>query len=181
MGWKVPTLATAEDESEVYALEVLSGVLDGGNSARFPRELVREQQIAQSAGSSYSLADRLTTLFTLSGAPAKGESVDDLEAALLAQIERVKTTLVDDKELRRVKSQVLAADVYEKDSMFYQGLVLGLLETNGLGLHKADEYVEKVQAVTAEQIQAVAQKYFTEKGRTVAELVPEILTTEEAK
>ncbi|PIE36962.1 MAG: peptidase M16 [Gammaproteobacteria bacterium] len=178
LGWKVPTLVTAagdaEREKEVYALEVLAGVLDGGNSARFPRELVREAQIAQNASASYSLLGRWESLFTLGGTPARGASVGALQAALLAQIERIKTTPVTAQELQRVKSQVLAADVYEKDSMFYQGMVLGMLETVGLSWRKADEYLSKVQAVTAEEVQAVANKYLTPRSLSVAELVPDV-------
>ena len=178
LGWKVPTLVTAqgdaEVEKEVYALEVLAGILDGGNSARFPRELVRDQQVAQGAGAGYSLADRLQTLFILSGTPAKGKTVEQLEMALMEQLQRIKDSPVSDAEMNRVKSQVLAADVYEKDSMFYQGMVLGMLETVGLSWGKADEYVPMIQAVTAADIQAVANKYFTERGLTVGELVPDV-------
>ena len=183
LGWKVPTIVTAngngEIEKEVYALEVLAGVLSGGNSARLPRELVREQQVAQGASAGYSLIDRLQTLFTLSGSPAKGKTAAELEAALVAQIQRIQAEPVTQAELNRVKSQVLAADVYEKDSMFYQGLVLGLLETVGLSWEKADEYVEKVQAVTAADIQAVANKYFTPRALTVGELVPDVAQQEQ--
>ena len=178
LGWKVPTLVTAqgdvEIEKEVYALEVLTGILDGGRSARFPRELVRERQIAQNIGVSYSLSDRLHTLFTLSGAPAKGTTVDDLEIALMAQLQSIKNTLVSEMEMNRVKSQIMAAHVYEKDSMFRQGMVLGMLETVGLNWQKEGEYIAMVRAVKAEDIQAVANKYFTKYGLTVGTLVPDI-------
>jgi zinc protease len=58
--------------------------------------------------------------------------------------------------------------------MFYQGMVLGMLETVGLNWEKSDEYVPMIQAVTAADIQAVANKYFTERGLTVGELVPDV-------
>ena len=172
MGWKVPSLAGSEGEA--YALEVLAGILAGGNSARFPRQLVREQKIAQSAGARYNPFDRLTTLFSLSGTPAHGKTTRQLEAAFMQQIQKIKTEPVSEAELDRVKSQVLASSVYEKDSMFYQGMVLGMLETNGLNWQKADEYVARIQAVTALQIKQVANKYFTSRGLSVAELVPEV-------
>jgi zinc protease len=92
----------------------------------------------------------------------------------MEQLQRIKDSPVSDAEMNRVKSQVLAADVYEKDSMFYQGMVLGMLETVGLNWGKADEYVPMIQAVTAADIQAVANKYFTERGLTVGELVPDV-------
>jgi len=60
---------------------VLAGVLDGHASARLNQVLVREQQIAVSAGAGYDLISRGTSTFTLDGAPAEGRGVAELEAA----------------------------------------------------------------------------------------------------
>lgn len=180
MGYKVPVLKTSLLDDEVgvpewepYALEVLVGILDGGNSARFSRDLVRESRVAASASASYNMAARLpTSLLTLSGTPAQGRSVDELEQALREQVEKLKDEPVDDAELERIKTQVVAADVYQRDSVFYQGYLIGLLETVGLDWRMIDEYVDKVQAVTPEQVQKVAKKYLTDDRLTIAELEP---------
>jgi zinc protease len=175
MGYKVPVLANADADWEPYALEMLASVLDGGASARFSRELVRGERIAASAGAGYSAFTRLPGLFRLSGTPAKGHSVDELEAALLDQIERVQTELVSPEELARIRTQLIAGKVYEKDSVFYQAMQLGQLETVGLGWELVDEYVERLSAVTPEQIRAVARKYLVPEVRTVARLDPQPL------
>ncbi|MFI3178995.1 MAG: pitrilysin family protein, partial [Methylococcaceae bacterium] len=86
MGYKVPALKTAEKEIDAYALEVLAGVLDGGNSARLTSVLVRGKQIAVSAGASYGLPSRLSDLFELEATPAEGKTVNDLEVALKDEI-----------------------------------------------------------------------------------------------
>ncbi|RLA16340.1 MAG: insulinase family protein, partial [Gammaproteobacteria bacterium] len=65
MGYKVPVLNSAENETDVYALEVLTGILDGGASARLASRLVRGKQIAVSAGAGYNLVSRLPELFML--------------------------------------------------------------------------------------------------------------------
>ncbi|EDY85595.1 putative zinc protease [gamma proteobacterium HTCC5015] len=175
LGWKVPSLATVatEDEWQVFALDVMASVLDSGASSRFPRELVRENRIAQSAGTSYNITSRLRSTFMLSGAPAGENTLEELEEAMLSHIKRLQTELVGEDELARVKSQVLAQDVYQKDSMFYQGMVMGMLEANGIGYERADEYVDRIQAVTAEQIQQVAKIYFSDQTMTAAELLPQ--------
>lgn len=181
MGYKVPVLKTTmlgEDlgvpEWEPYALEVLVGILDGGDSARFSRDLVREQQVAANVGASYSLTARLpTSLLSFYGTPAQGHTIDELEQALREQIRKLKTEQVTEAELERVKTQVVASDVYERDSVFYQGYLIGMLETVGLEWQMIDEYVDKVQAVTAEQVQAVARKYLVDDSLTVAELDPQ--------
>ena len=174
MGWKVPVVKTIEKEQswEPYALEMLAGILDGGASARFSRYLVREEEIAASVGVGYGLFSRLADMFVVVGTPSKGHSIADLQRAVMTQIEKLQTELVTEKELKRIKAQVVANAVYERDSVFYQGMQIGMLETIGLDWKLTDEYVENVQVVTAEQVQAVAVKYFKDKGLTVAELVP---------
>ncbi len=173
MGFKAPALTDADEAWEPYALEVLSSVLDGGDSARFSRELVRGSQVASSVSTSYSAFGRLPGMFMLSGVPAKGQTLEQLEAALLAQVERVQSELVDEQEMERVRNQLIADKVYELDSLFYQAMILGQLETVGLGWELADTYVEQLAAVTPEQVSAVARKYLVPEKLTVGILDPQ--------
>lgn len=173
MGYKVPVVMTAEAEWEPYALEMLASVLDAGNSSRFAKELVRGQQIATSVGAGYDLYSRLDDLFLFNGTPAKGKSVEDLEKAIRAQLDTLKTELVSQAELDRIKAQVVASKVYEKDSMFYQAMQIGTLATVGLDWQLSDKFVERLRAVTPEQVQAVAKKYLIDDHLTVAVLDPQ--------
>lgn len=172
MGYKVPVLATAPEPWEAYALEVLSGLLDGGSSARLQKNLVRGDALATSAGASYDLYARQESSFILSAIPAKQISSDVIEAALKQQIQNIQQTPPERDELERVIAQVIAASVYEQDSNFYLAMQFGTLETVGLGWQKKQEYVEAVRAVTAEQVQQVAKKYFIDEALTVAVLEP---------
>ena len=172
MGYKVPVLKTAQEDWEPYALEVLAGILDGGDSARLTSELVRGSQIATSAGAGYSLYDRQDRLFLLDGTPAAAHGIEALQQALQQQVQRLKDEPVKADELARVKSRVVADAVYEQDSIFYQAMKVGQLEAIGLDWRLADEYVERINAVTAEQLLAVAGKYLVDKYLTVAQLDP---------
>jgi zinc protease len=134
--------------------------------------LVRGKQLAVSVGASYSLTSRLPELFTLEATPAEGKTVWNLETALKDEIAQLQIKLVDNDELQRIKAQVLAKAVYERDSNFYQAMQLGMLETVGLGWKVVDQYVEKVNQVTAEQVREVAQKYLLEDKLSVAYLEP---------
>lgn len=176
MGYKVPTLKTAKTETDAYALEVLAGVLDGGSSARLSSRLLRGKQIASSVDASYDLASRLDDLFTLEATPAEGKTVLDMEQALKDEIKQLQTELVSAEELKRIKAQVLADNVYERDSNFYQAMLLGTFETVGLGWQKYDEYVSKVNAITPQQIRDAARKYLIEDHLTVAYLDPQPIT-----
>lgn len=173
MGWKAAGFGNAAADWEPYALEMLVSVLDGGASARFSRELVRGERIAADADASYSAFTRLPEMVTLDGTPAKGRTVEELERALLAQVERVRSEPVDQAELERIRTQLIAGKVYELDSVYYQALQLGMLETVGLGWPLVDEYVEHLKQITPEQIQAVARKYLVPEHLTVAVLDPQ--------
>jgi len=172
MGYKTPVVKTATADWEPYAIDMLAGVLDGGDSARFTRNLIRGQQIAASVGAGYDLYSRLGGMLVINGTPSKDVSVAKLEQAIRAEIERLKTELVSQDELDRIKAQVVASKVYEKDSIFYQAMQIGTLETVGLDWRLMDEYVDRLKAVTPEQIREVANKYLDEDRLTVAVLQP---------
>ena len=76
-------------------------------------------------------------------------------------------------ELKRVQTQVVADTVYTRDSVFYQAMQLGMLETVGLDWRMLDEYVERIKQVTPKQIQQVAAKYLQPDQLTVAILDPQ--------
>jgi zinc protease len=172
LGYHAPSLNSKVDPWEVYALYVAGGVLDGGNSARFSRELVRGSRVASQVDVDYSPIARADALFTLEATPSAGHTIGELEQALRAQLVRLRDERVTEDELNRVKAQVVAGDVYTRDSMFYQAMQLGRYAAAGLDWRLADEFVKRIQSVTAEQVQAVAKKYFVDTNLTVAQLDP---------
>ncbi len=175
MAWKVPTLRDVQHDREPYALEVLATVLDGHDAARFARNLVRGSKIAISAGAGYDSPVRGESLFMVDGTPAEGKTVDELEAALRAEIEHVKRDGVSAEELERVKIQTVAAQVYKRDSMMAQAMEIGHFEASGHHWRDIDTVLDKIRSVTAEEVQAVAKKYFEDSSLTVAVLDPQPL------
>jgi zinc protease len=174
LGYKTPVLNTIAPENrwEVYALDVLSNILGGGKSARMSKNLVRGQQIAASVNVNYDIFSRLTDLFTFSGTSTSKHTISDLQSALKDQIKQLQTSLVTAAELERVKTKIVSSNVYELDSIFYQGMKIGVLETVGLDWRLYDSYLDNIAAVTAEQVQAVAQKYLVDQNLTVGILEP---------
>jgi len=172
MGYKTPVVGTAEVTWEPYALEVLAAVLDGGSSARLTKELVRGKEIAVIADAGYGAYSRLSDMFLFDGTPTDKYTLNDLETEFKAQIERIKTELVSNEELNRVITQVVAAKVYEQDSVFYQAMQIGTMETIGLDWGLLDEHVDRLKEVTPEMIQSVAKKYLNDDNLYIAELDP---------
>ncbi len=83
---------------------------------------------------------------------------------------------VNEDELKRVKAQVMAGEVYKRDSVFYQAMQIGQLESIGLGYQAIPVMLEKLQAVTAEQVQQVAKEFLKDDNLTVAVLDPQPLS-----
>ncbi len=176
MGYNLPSLTTAENPRDAYALRMLAGILDSGHSARIETQLVRQQHIAASAGADYGPFSRGDALLVFSGLPNKGVTMDAVKTAYLAMIEDLKTTPVTPEEMARVRAQVISSLIYEQDSIGSQASNIGELETMGLSWKLLDTYVAQLQAVTAEHIQQVAQKYLTRDRLTTTELEPQVMT-----
>lgn len=173
MGFQAPALRPENDQDwEPYALIVLKGVLDGGKSARFEKNLIREQKVAASTWINYDPVVRLDGMIMLGATPAQNIAVDELEKSIWKQLNRVKSVQPTEKELQRVKAQIAAEDVFQKDSVFYQAMSIGRLETIGLNWRLENEWLSRVQQVTPEQVQKVAQKYLVVERSTVAILKP---------
>lgn len=175
MGYHVPAIKNVTADWEPYALEMLESVLDGHASARLNKSLVRESQIAHSASASYGAIARGSSIFFLSAVPRAGKTVMELEQALRGEIEKIIKGGVTEEELMRVKAQVIAGHVYQRDSIFSQAMQIGRLESTGLSYRDIDTILEKLKAVTAEQIRDVAKKYFDDDNLTVAVLDPQPL------
>jgi len=175
MGYHAPVIRNVTEDWEPYALEILEGVLDGNASARLNKSLVRENQIANSASAGYGAMARGPSIFFLSAVPRAGKTVVELEQALRGEIEKIIKEGVTEEELARVKAQVVASHVYQRDSIYSQAMQLGRLESMGLSFRDIDTILEKLKAVTAEQIRDVTKKYFNDDSLTVAVLDPQPL------
>jgi zinc protease len=175
MAWHAPRLVDWEKDSDPYALAILAGVLSGNDSARLQKTLVKTQQIAVNASAGYDAVARGPGMFMIDATPAPGKSVAELERAIRAELARVKNEGISEAELARVKAQVIAADVYQRDSLFYQAMQLGDYVTTGLPPEALAGRLDKLRAVTARQVQDAARQWLQDDRLSVAELDPQAL------
>jgi zinc protease len=178
MGFHAPAMkngpAYNEQDWEPYALEVLSSILSGNDASRLNQKLVREQAIALDIDSGYDGTNRgQESTFEIAASPSEGVALETLQKAIWELIDEVKNKGVTAAELHRVKAAVIAADVYKRDSMFYQAMQIGQLETMGYPLSLLEKNAARVQAVTSEQVQAVAKKYLLPDQMTLVTLDPQ--------
>lgn len=162
---------------DALALTVLAAVLDGYSGARLDRALVQGaghggKRIADGASASFGLMGRGPQEFSLSAVPARGVSAEMAAAALKTEVARIAREGVSDAELRRVKTQWTASEVYKLDSVVNQARELGSYWINGMGLDAGERLMAQLRGVSAAQVQSVAQRYFSDDQLTTAVLVP---------
>jgi zinc protease len=182
LSFKAPSFqAAALDPSQTdpasddaLALTVLAAVLSGYDNARLDRALTQTtDHVADSAGAYCGLVSRGPQVCTLYAVPASGKSAAQAEAALRAQLAVLAKEGVPQAELQRVKNQWIASEVYKRDSVFNQARILATHWINGFPLDADARLIARLRAVTSEQIQSVAARYFTDDGLTVATLLPQ--------
>lgn len=173
MTWNVPSLMTANTTSnDAWALSVLAGVLDGGMSARFERELVRNRKVASAAGASYDALDRGDSLFQVHAVPASGRSLDELKKAVREVVEALREKPPTEDELARVKAQVVAELIYQQDSLSGQAQLIGALAATGYDWRLKDTWADSIMKVTANDVMRVARTWLINNRLTVAQIMP---------
>jgi len=170
MGWKVPRLQRLDD-STPYSLYMLSALLAGQDAARLPRKLVREARIATNVGSSYELFGRDDGLFTVMAMPASGHSIAEAEQGIRHELARIAHDGVGEDELVRVRHQIEASRVYQRDSMQQQAMQIGRLESQGFSWRDEKAMDERLLRVGSADVRAAAQ-ILLDDNLTVVTLQP---------
>jgi zinc protease len=178
MGYPAPTLGKdgIKNKKEVFALEVLVGILSGTSSSRLNQNLVRKTSRAIDVGAGYSMLSRGgQSTFEMYATPSEKVSVVDLEKYLKLELKNIIDNGVTDIELNRVITSVVAGEVYQKDSVFGAVMQIGQLETMGYSHKIADVYIDNIKKVTSKDIQGVIKKYFHDDALTIVTLDPQPL------
>ena len=167
IAWHVPNFRS----EDAPALELLSTLLSEGRASRLYRHLVYDKRMALGAGGEYSYSSLDPTLFWFFATLLPGQSPEAVEQALLAEVEQLKKEPVPAEELTRARNQIEASFVWEQDSVFSRASVLGRFEMLG-SWRMLDDFLPKVRAVTAADLQRVAQRYFAVDRKNVSILLP---------
>jgi len=130
------------------------------------------------ASAGYDPVARGPGMFMIDATPAAGKSAVALEKAIRAEISRIQRDGISEAELARVKAQVIAGDIYQRDSLFYQAMQLGDYVTAGLPPEALARRVDKLRAVTAKEVQAAARQWLQDDRLSVAELDPQPLNVQ---
>ncbi len=143
-----------------YPLEVLAEILGGGATSRIYRSLVVEQGIATSAGARYSPDNFGPSRFAFYASPRPDSSMEAIEAAIQAEIDRVVAEGVSDEEVTRAKQRLTASAVFARDSLGGGARTLGAALASGQTVADVEAWPERIAAVSRVQVEAAARAVF---------------------
>ena len=169
--WVVPSYHTAKD-GEAEALDLLSEILGGGIRSRIYQELVVKKGIASGAGASYSGTFLDDTSFSIYGAPRGEAGLDQVEAAIDAEIVRIIKDGVTDSELEKAKNRYVRSMIFARDNQSGMANIYGATLTTGGTVADVAEWPDRIRAVTADQVKAVAAKYLNPDRSVAGYLLP---------
>jgi zinc protease len=167
MYYHVPNLQSPD----AFALDLLSTILASGRSSRLYQDLVYRKQIATGVDADYDGLAIGPTTFSFTAQVMPEKQTAEVEQAIDALIEQIKSEPVTDRELQKAKNQVEAAFVFGQDSIFGQAMRLARFESVARW-QLIDGYLPGIRAVTAADVLRVAKKYLDPDQRTVAMLIP---------
>ena len=169
--WLAPSYRT-DKEGHAYPLQVLSEIMSGGPTSRLYRSLVVDQRIATSAWLGYSPSAWDITSLAAGASPAPGVPMDKLEAALEAEIQKLVEKGVTEEEVATAKKRMLAEAAYARDSLTGPAQTLGAAITTGQTIDDVENWPVRIDAVTAEQVNAAARAVLGKTNHVTGLLLP---------
>jgi zinc protease len=158
--WQLPAAA----HPDMAALEVLDGILTTGKSSRLYKSLVREKQLATDVGAQlFPIEEQgywAPNVFV-----ASGKKIEDAEAALAAEIARVRDEPVTAAELAEAKNELLAQALRQRETFSGRASGLGEALVRSGDPRLWDKRIAQYQRVTAADVQRVARKYLQPGSR----------------
>ena len=155
----------AAGHPDARALKVLAAVLSG-RSGRLHKSLVLDKKLATTAFAQ-QMSRKYAGMFNVGGESKDTKTPDDVENGIYDEINRLKSELVSDRELQKVKNNFAAMAVRRTSSNFH--MLLQLIQYEGVDSWKAiNTEIPNILEVEAEDIQRVARKYLIKENRTVA-------------
>ena len=145
---------------------VVLGQLLNGRTGRLYRALVEDQQVATNASGGQS-GFKFEGMFEIRGTAREGHTPEEVEQAIDAELERLRIESVGERELQKVKNKNAASTFRDLQGNF-QLMVQLLIRENTRGWETLNTDPALYEAVTADDIQRVANEYFTQKNRAVA-------------
>ena len=158
---------------ELYALDLFIEIMDGGYSSRLTKNLVDNQKVALDIFLSNDTYNQYPNLIIIGGTPRGKISPEELKLKILEQLSNESINSVTERELVNAKARIKANNIYKFDSVFYQAMQVGMLETKDIGWENLDNYNSMIESISLDEVKESASKYFLNNKVFTAILRPE--------
>lgn len=158
---------------ELYALDLFIEIMDGGYSSRLTKNLVDNQKVALDIFLSNDTYNQYPNLIIIGGTPRGKISPEELKLKILEQLSNESINSVTERELVNAKARIKANNIYKFDSVFYQAMQVGMLETKDIGWENLDNYNSIIESISLDEVKESASKYFLNNKVFTAILRPE--------
>jgi len=165
-------LTPRQADPDSDALRVADAILSAGESSRLYHALVYEQQLAAEAGANAESRED-ASLFVLTAVLSEGKKPEDVERSLLAEVKKMQEAPVSATELEKAKNQIITDQLRQRETSNGKALALGEAAVLLGDPARVNTDLERLQRVTAADVQRVAKKYLTDANRLVLYYLPE--------
>jgi predicted Zn-dependent peptidase len=166
IAWHKPTLPHKED----YVFDLIDQLLGSGRTSRLYRSLVQEQKLATSVNVYGAPGSRFANLFVIQAVPRYPHTTEELEMAIYAELDKLRTEPVSDVELAKVKNRLVTDQLrHLQSNSGLAGLLTSYQSLTGDWRYLVN-YDQEIEKITAEDIKEVAERYFKPANRTVVVL-----------
>ena len=166
IAWHKPTMPDKDD----YAFDLIDQILGSGRTSRLYRSLVEEQKLATSVSVYGAPGSRYPNLFVIEGIPRHPHTVEELESAIYAELDKLKQELVEEEELTKVRNRLLTDQLRQLRSNSGLARLLTSYQSLAGDWRYVANYAVEIDKLSAEDLKQVANRYLTQSNRTVVVL-----------
>ena len=171
IGYHKPAMPSFDD----YVMDVVEAVLDKGRTSRLYKKLIEETGLAETAYASGGMpGSRYDNLFVIYARPRYPHTTEEIEKAVYAEIERLKTEPVPEQELEKVKNRMKADFIKSLDTNSGLASSLSYYECLLGDYRYLTRHAQMIEKITPQDIMAAVNKYLTGENRTVAVMSPAV-------
>jgi predicted Zn-dependent peptidase len=166
IAWHKPTMPDKDD----YAFDLIDQILGSGRTSRLYRSLVEEQKLATSVSVYGAPGSRYPNLFVIEGIPRHPHTVEELESAIYAELDKLKEELVEKEELTKVRNRLLTDQLRQLRSNSGLARLLTSYQSLAGDWRYVANYAVEIDKLSAEDLKQAANRYLTKSNRTVVVL-----------
>jgi len=156
----------------LYALDLFIEIMDGGYSSRLTKNLINNQKTALDIFISNDTFNQYPNLIVVGGTPRGDISSGEFKTKVLNEFSEQSINKITNDELMNAKARIKANNVYKFDSVFYQAMQVGMMETKGISWENLDNYSSIMESMTLEEVKSAGVIYFSNDNLLTTVLRP---------